>query len=64
MPEYACQIVSVGAPALMTNYIGDSDIEECPSFGGAFAVSADGEAVASLPLGVEGALLVDLDKLL
>ena len=53
-----------GAPALMTNYIGDQDIEECPSFGGAFAVSADGEVAASLPLGVEGALLVDLDKLL
>jgi len=64
MPEYARQVVSAGAPALMTNYIGDQDIEECPSFGGAFAVSADGEVAASLPLGVEGALLVDLDKLL
>lgn len=64
MPEYARQVVSAGAPALMTNYIGDPDIEECPSFGGAFAVSVDGEVVASLPLGVEGALLVDLDRLL
>lgn len=50
MPEYARQVVSAGAPALMTNYIGDPDIEECPSFGGAFAVSADGEVVASLPI--------------
>mgnify|MGYP001394989757 FL=1 len=64
MPEYARQVASVGAPALMTNYIGDPDIEECPSFGGAFAVSAGGEVVASLPLGVEGILLVDLDRLL
>jgi len=64
MPEYVRQVVSVGVPALMTNYIGAPDIEECLSFGGAFAVSADGEVVASLPLGVEGALLVGLDRLL
>ena len=64
MPEYTRQVVSAGAPALMTNYIGDPGLEECPSFGGAFAVSADGEVIASLPLGVEGALLVDLDRFL
>ena len=63
MPEYARQVASVGAPTLMTNYVGDPDIEECPSFGGAFAVSARGEVVASLPLGVEGILLVDLNRL-
>lgn len=48
----------------MTNYIGDPNFEKYPSFGGALAILANGEVIASLPLGVEGALLVDLDRLL
>lgn len=64
LPEYVRQVVSVGAHALMTNYIGDPNLEKYPSFGGALAILANGEVIASLPLGVEGALLVDLDRLL
>lgn len=48
----------------MVNYIGDPSVEECPCFGGAYAVSANGEVQAALPLGVEGILVVDLDRVL
>jgi hypothetical protein len=46
----------------MVNYIGDR-LPGDNSFGGALAVSAQGELVASLPLMKEGALLVDLGLL-
>jgi predicted amidohydrolase len=64
LPDYVSRVVLAGAPALMVNYIGDLGLEDSPCFGGAFAVSADGEVLAALPLGVEGMLIVDLGRLL
>jgi N-carbamoylputrescine amidase len=61
LPEYLARVRLVGVPTLMVNYLGSASIPGDNSFGGAFAVSATGEVVASLPLGREGMLLVDLD---
>lgn len=63
IPEYIKRLGLVGAPALMTNYITDESLPGDSSFGGAFAVSAQGEVIASLPLGVEGILMVDLKRI-
>ena len=62
LPDYVSRVVLSGAPALMVNYIGDLGLEDSPCFGGAFAVSADGEVLAALPLGVEGMLIIDLER--
>jgi len=59
LPEYAHRVLLAGVPALMVNYVGHPSHGEY-SFGGAFFVSADGEVRASLPLGVEGVLVVEL----
>lgn len=64
LPQYAHRVRFVGRPALMVNYIGDPGLEECPSFGGAFGISAEGEVKASLPLAVEGVLIVKLEQLM
>lgn len=57
-PMYLAQIRQAGCITLMANYLADGDLGG--GFGGAFAASARGEVMASLPLGCEGTLLVDL----
>jgi predicted amidohydrolase len=64
LPKYISRLKLLGTPALMVNYIGHKSIEDSPCFGGAFAISADGEVLAALSLGVQGIKIVDLDKLL
>ena len=59
LPDYLARVRKAGVPTLMANYVG-TDLLGDNSFGGAFAVSACGEALASLPLGREGFLLLDL----
>jgi predicted amidohydrolase len=59
---YLERVALAGVPALMVNYIGDEIIGD-DSFGGAFAVTAQGELMASMPLYEEGLLIVDLARL-
>lgn len=63
LPAYLDRIRKARVPALMTNYLG-TDLPEDRSFGGAFAVSADGVLVDEYPLGREGFLMVDLDDVI
>jgi len=63
MPEYARRVEMAGAPALMVNYLAGAGLEDDHCFGGAFAISAEGQVVARLPLGEEGVLLVETDRL-
>lgn len=56
------RVKTAQTPALMVNYIGDRSFLDDNCFGGAFLISAKGEVVASHPLGVEGTLIVDIDK--
>ena len=63
LPEYQERVRAAGTPALMVNYLGGPSLVGDNSFGGAFAISARGEVVAALPLGMEGILAVDLRDL-
>ena len=58
MPLYLEQIRRAACAALVVNQLADDALGG--GFGGAFAASAKGEAIASLPLGCEGILLVEL----
>jgi len=60
LPEYARRVQMAGTPALMTNYLTDGSLPDDNSFGGAFAISAEGEVLASHPLGEEGMLIVEM----
>ena len=62
LPEYVARIKMAETPALMVNYLADSSLADDNSFGGAFAVSAQGEVIARYPLGVEGMLIVDIQE--
>ena len=61
LPEYIARVKMIGAPALMVNYLAGSHLADGNSFGGAFVVSAQGQVIASHPLGREGILLADVD---
>jgi len=56
--EYIKRARLTGATTLMTNYIADEDVDRC--FGGAMAVSPEGNITACLPIGKAGMLLADL----
>ncbi len=58
-PEYCARVRRAGAPALMTNYLAEKEFDG-GSFGGAMHVSAHGGLLASLPLGVEAILYVEV----
>lgn len=61
-PEYAKRAAMVNATTLMVNYLGDASWDSYGMFGGAMAVSSQGEILASWPLGRPGLLLVDLPE--
>ncbi len=52
--QYAQRIRMAGTPALMVNYLADASLGDDNSFGGACAISATGEVVASAALGRRG----------
>jgi len=58
MPPYLAQIRRAGCTTLVANLLGDKALGG--GFGGAFAASATGELIASMPLGRENMLLVDV----
>jgi predicted amidohydrolase len=60
MPDYVQRVRMAQTPALMVNYVEDGTLDEDHSFGGAFVVSAEGEVIASHPLGEDGMLIVEL----
>jgi len=60
LPDYVQRVRRTGATALMVNYLAERDLQG-GAFGGAGVVRPDGEVLASLPLGEEGMLLVDLE---
>ena len=61
MPAYAERVRRLGASTLMVNYLADdATLPDDGSFGGAFAVGADGAILAKQPLGEPGLLMVDL----
>ncbi len=60
LPDYIERVQRAGATALMVNYLAETDLLG-GAFGGAWVVSPDGTVLASLPLGEEGMLLVDLE---
>lgn len=60
LPEYARRVRMAQTPALMVNYLTDSSLPDDNSFGGAFVVSAEGEVLASHPLGEDGMLIVEM----
>jgi predicted amidohydrolase len=60
LPQYIARVKMVGTAALMVNYLADSSLTDDHSFGGAFAVSAQGEVIARYPLGTQGILFVDM----
>ena len=60
LPLYLERVRKLSVPTLATNYVG-AGLPEDNSFGGAFFASADGTLLASLPLGMEGCLIIDLD---
>jgi N-carbamoylputrescine amidase len=62
LPEYAARIKMIRTPALMVNYLADGSLPDDNSFGGAFFISAHGEVIARHPLGVEGMLIVNMEK--
>ncbi len=61
LPTYAHQVRMAQTPAFMVNYLADDSLPDDHSFGGAFVISAGGEVLASLPLGEEGVLIVDIE---
>jgi len=58
--EYAARAAVVGCTTLMTNVLVDPSLSEYPSFGGAMAVSADGQVLLRKPLGTPGVLIADV----
>ena len=60
LPAYAQRVAMIGKPALMVNYWADESLGDDHSFGGAFVISAEGQLLASLPLGREGILYYSL----
>lgn len=63
IPHYLDRVRMAGVPTLMVNYLGGNSLPEDKSFGGAFAVSAQGEVLASHALGEKGILIVDLEEM-
>lgn len=61
LPEYARRIRMARTPAFMVNYLSDGSLPDGNSFGGAFVISADGEVLASHPLGKDGMLIVEME---
>lgn len=59
LPDYIERIQCAGTTALMVNYLAGPDLLG-GAFGGAWVISPRGAVLASLPLGQEGTLLVDL----
>jgi len=59
LPAYAARVKLAGVTALLTNNLADKSMD-MGAFGGAMAVTGDGTVIASLPLGRQGMLLVDL----
>jgi predicted amidohydrolase len=59
-PEYVARAALLGCATLMVNELGDPLVRECPAFGGALVVSADGRVLARWPLGEPGILLVEV----
>jgi N-carbamoylputrescine amidase len=57
---YAARATAAGCTTLMANVLEDPTLTGWPSFGGAMAVSPDGEVLARWPLGRPGVLLVDV----
>jgi hypothetical protein len=46
----------------MVNYLADSSLKDDNGFGGAFFASAEGELIASWPLGEAGILIVEMES--
>ncbi len=61
MPEYCRRIAMMGCTTLMVNYLADRGLMG-GSFGGADVVSGEGKVMARYPLGVSGALVVDVEN--
>jgi len=61
LPDYIERVQRSGATALMVNYLAGRDLMG-GACGGAWVVRPNGQVVASLPLGEEGMLLVDLES--
>ena len=61
LPDYVQRVRRTGTTALMVNYLAERDLQG-GAFGGAWVVRPDGKVLASLPLGEEGMLLVDLER--
>jgi predicted amidohydrolase len=59
LPDYVERIRRAGITALIVNYLAESDLLG-GAFGGAWVIGPDGVVLASLPLGKEGMLVVDL----
>ncbi len=57
---YAARGARAGCTTLMVNVIEDPNVFEYASFGGAMAVSGEGDILAARPLGTPGLLLVDV----
>jgi N-carbamoylputrescine amidase len=62
VPVYVERVRLAGVTTLMANYLGDRGLDD-DSFGGAMVVSAQGQVLASYPLGRAGMLLADLSDL-
>ena len=61
LPDYVERVQRAGTTALMVNYLAEQGLSG-GAFGGAWVIRPDGAIVASLPLGQEGMLLVDLER--
>jgi len=59
MPEYMKRAKKVETTVLVTGYLGGEGLDD-RSFGGAMVLSGKGQVIASLPLGQEGILPVQL----
>ncbi len=63
LPRYAERVGMTRTPAFMVNYLADDSLPDDHSFGGAFVISANGEVLASHPLGDDGILIVAMDAI-
>ncbi len=63
LPRYAERVEMARTPAFMVNYLTDDSLPGDHSFGGAFVISAKGEVLASLPLGEDGILIVEMETI-